>query len=677
MSGKIIANRTDGTTERLMALFNGLYISEKCGHDFVFRWPVAETQATGSQRVPAKEELFSSDFINKYYDDTTDYTKIVKLPNKRKAPSLSRLFDILKLGSWLSTKDHLEDKYGNWPEANYGFGKFFNEQVFSAPIAEVIAKAAQAAERHGKHVALHLRAGDVLYGEFRHHGIFAEMCIPLPIAKFLIKQLNSSNQKAILFGQDKATMSYLMESGLDCVAASTFYEEFNISSDLERLMFDVALMSKMTRIIAGGSGVARLASCVGDTPCNYYSELISLDEQVSITDSDVEAYHSDYTNLQCAFAYWAAYFRSKDGLDYRTADRFLERASAYDPENYCYIIKRIALNYKNEQDEKVDEILRSSPVLSWPEKSREFINTVMARNIAIPAFLYDKELPIFVEAARRGSENAVLIAKGISKIANKANYPYARELSTLLPDMGFLSWATPGNAVLERVSFQVNKTIGVVEVPITRGMNVVPISQESESRGLIRTTKLKGGGNFIYVGEGTDISRIRFDVVGSNNKLIIGRNCIIRGMISFRGNGNIIFIGAGTTFNEVTIISKYNGNVYIGKDCMFSSKIEVRSSDSHAVIDLETMSRSNNSDGIYIGDHVWVGKGAVIQKGAVIASDNVIGISSFVRGHFPDSSTIIAGSPAKVVRKNKSWARNELFDAEKEDLYAWRQLPII
>lgn len=63
---------------------------------------------------------------------------------------------------------------------------------------------------------------------------------------------------------------------------------------------------------------------------------------------------------------------------------------------------------------------------------------------------------------------------------------------------------------------------------------------------------------------------------------------------------------------------------------MFSRKIEVRTTDAHSVIDIETRSRINKAESIHIGDHVWVGLSTIINKGAVIPSDNIIGANSFV-----------------------------------------------
>jgi acetyltransferase-like isoleucine patch superfamily enzyme len=65
--------------------------------------------------------------------------------------------------------------------------------------------------------------------------------------------------------------------------------------------------------------------------------------------------------------------------------------------------------------------------------------------------------------------------------------------------------------------------------------------------------------------------------------------------------------------------------------------------------------------GIRIGDRCWIGSNSYISSGVEIGSDCVIGANSVVTKSFP-SFTVIAGSPARVVRK---------FDIESGD---WKRV---
>ena len=123
------------------------------------------------------------------------------------------------------------------------------------------------------------------------------------------------------------------------------------------------------------------------------------------------------------------------------------------------------------------------------------------------------------------------------------------------------------------------------------------------------------------------------------------------------GSGARVEIGAQTSFRKDVGIHASDGcRVIIGADCMFSSNILVRTTDSHAIIDLDSGERVNPDADIEIGDHVWIGEGVRILKGARIGSGSVIGMGSVVTGEVPASS-VAAGAPLRVLRRNIRWER--------------------
>ena len=173
-------------------------------------------------------------------------------------------------------------------------------------------------------------------------------------------------------------------------------------------------------------------------------------------------------------------------------------------------------------------------------------------------------------------------------------------------------------------------------------------------------------------------SYIKFENNASNNKVIIGKNVIGRNLsIVFRGNnntlviednvkwsGHILFhctnrtvhIGKNSTAKNVYILAREN-DVFIGENCMFSRGIEVRATDVHKIYDINTNEQLNKPSDVVIGNHVWVAAKVTISKGALIANGSVIGANSFVNKKFTQSNCVIAGSPAKIVRKNIRWKR--------------------
>lgn len=100
--------------------------------------------------------------------------------------------------------------------------------------------------------------------------------------------------------------------------------------------------------------------------------------------------------------------------------------------------------------------------------------------------------------------------------------------------------------------------------------------------------------------------------------------------------------------------------VSIGKDCMLSDRIQIRAEDSHAIYDVETGQIVNVSKDVFIGEHVWLGYQSTILSGTRIKNGSVVGFGAVVKGSYPNN-VVIAGVPAKVVRKNVAWERPHLF----------------
>lgn len=138
----------------------------------------------------------------------------------------------------------------------------------------------------------------------------------------------------------------------------------------------------------------------------------------------------------------------------------------------------------------------------------------------------------------------------------------------------------------------------------------------------------KSSGNFVVFGNNFYCNSLKI-VFKGNNKLIIGDNVKFTGHILIVGSNRTVEIGNETTAQGVYILSR-DEDVSIGKDCMFSREIEIRSTDVHKIYDLTTGERLNLAKKITIGDHVWVAARVIISKGTIIPNGCVVGAASFV-----------------------------------------------
>lgn len=129
-------------------------------------------------------------------------------------------------------------------------------------------------------------------------------------------------------------------------------------------------------------------------------------------------------------------------------------------------------------------------------------------------------------------------------------------------------------------------------------------------------------------------------------------------------DNNCLNIKKGTTFHgrngyPVHIALDEGSSITINEDCMFSNGIQIRSTDSHSIID-STGKRINYAEDITIGEHCWIGLGCIILKGTTIAPHTVVAAGSICTTEYHKGNCIIAGNPAKVVKENIDWDRKYL-----------------
>ncbi len=179
--------------------------------------------------------------------------------------------------------------------------------------------------------------------------------------------------------------------------------------------------------------------------------------------------------------------------------------------------------------------------------------------------------------------------------------------------------------------------------PTFKGKNTVGFFQDSSD-------------NLINIGDNVICDNLKIVFKGHGNKLIIENNVKWTGYILIVGKNRTVKIGKNTTAQGVCILSR-DEDVTIGSNCMLSREIEIRSTDVHKIYCLDSGDRLNPAMPIIIDDNVWVAARVILSKGTKIASSSIVGASSFVNKAFSDKNVIIAGAPAKIVKRNIRWER--------------------
>lgn len=177
------------------------------------------------------------------------------------------------------------------------------------------------------------------------------------------------------------------------------------------------------------------------------------------------------------------------------------------------------------------------------------------------------------------------------------------------------------------------------------------------------TFDIEGSNNYIEIRDGSVLRHTVFFIRGNNHNIIIENDCIFSqgGVIWMEQDNGYLSIGHNTTMENVHIaVTENNSSVLIGKDCMFAYDIEIRTGDSHSILDLESRKRINKAKNIVIGNHVWLAAHCRILKGVNILDNCVIGSDSVVTKSCEHPNVILAGNPAKIIKTNIIWDRRNL-----------------
>jgi acetyltransferase-like isoleucine patch superfamily enzyme len=114
----------------------------------------------------------------------------------------------------------------------------------------------------------------------------------------------------------------------------------------------------------------------------------------------------------------------------------------------------------------------------------------------------------------------------------------------------------------------------------------------------------------------------------------------------------------------------YNGTtISIGKYCLMSEQVYMRTSDHHSIVDLETMQQINFPADIRLADQVWIGQGVTILKGVEIGRGSIIAACALVNCSVPETE-LWGGVPAKCLRKDVSWVPSHPANPYDVDLMA-------
>lgn len=197
----------------------------------------------------------------------------------------------------------------------------------------------------------------------------------------------------------------------------------------------------------------------------------------------------------------------------------------------------------------------------------------------------------------------------------------------------------------------------------------------------IRLRNAPGPGNRLLLDAATPAQRLVLDLSGAREcTLLLGPAARLQGEVAaagaghllaaaggapgfvqlhctFRGKSGLILLGAGVTSNRTNFLAEGpEGAILVGDDAMFAIGTSLRTSDSHAIVDIASRAQVNPPAPVLIEPHVWLGQDAIVMKGVRIGAGAIVAGRAVVTKDVAPR-TLVAGAPARVLRGGVTWTR--------------------
>lgn len=398
------SNRTDGMGERLRAMLNALLLSEKIGGDFKFTW---QTKNRDFHATQEKNLIFSKSFQSEHLIEGKEFTGM-------------QLYPLQKLASFNKNQERVYD--GFLVQQNkistilpYPYIDFSRDEYKKAFNSIGFSEGMQSAKNHAESIpltnkvaAIHIRAGDIVFGQFRWQPIFYNKIIPIFLIESTIQLLIDDGFNVIIFGQDDDFCNYLANKYKILYSKNFLRRNYNES---QIALFDVVLMSRCHVVTAGSSGFATLAGWIGVAEqYDGYQYFPNLEDKLTKFSEFLESnagllYANEVHPFIKSFSIIQFVYRFRKSLSLSIKINCLERCVNLDEENLFYKIFLLSLYYKDNKIKEGDLYLERQLEADNLQKIE-----ILARNIhwngttPLTQFINDFDI-----AANQGSVGAALI----------------------------------------------------------------------------------------------------------------------------------------------------------------------------------------------------------------------------------------------------------------------------
>jgi hypothetical protein len=245
--------RDDGFGARLCALLDAAWLAERFGGRLGLVWPDQGVSREHNAIAPAGE-VFSATFLAAHLLDRAALRRIRRAPLREVQSEFAAalgpesgldgfIINGLPLAAQAPALRSIAPVEAD-RRAAFRAIRFAPELEAARVLAEQLPLAPGT-------LAMHLRAGDIVYGEYRASGFFHDKVVAYPVAMELLRQEAEAGTPVLLFGQDRALAEHARDRwgallAEDLCAGKGF-------GPTAQALFEIALMARCARILAGSS----------------------------------------------------------------------------------------------------------------------------------------------------------------------------------------------------------------------------------------------------------------------------------------------------------------------------------------------------------------------------------------------------------------------------------------
>jgi hypothetical protein len=355
-----LVHRTDGFGARLSCMVDAIFFAQALGGRFAFHWPDSGLSRQENAILP-RSDTFAPEFLDTYHAGAADIRALAVKPLHAVQ---SRFAEAMRADSGIdgfvigwepiaSYAPRLADVVPLQTDRRAAFAaiRFSPALEHARRLAETIPLPAGVA-------AIHLRAGDIVYGRFRASGFHHDKVVPYPLTLRIMERLAGAGTPILVFGQDRAIAEHAKRQH-GAVLAAELAERHGFS-DAQQALFEICLMARCSSIHAGTSAFAITASKISGVVPEHPGRVFSAAEAKALIDQALSRDDEAFPPLQKAMAAWHYVIAARYDIAAPDCGRMAAEASRHDPANPYYpAVRAVSLYATGKLDEAEQLMLRA------------------------------------------------------------------------------------------------------------------------------------------------------------------------------------------------------------------------------------------------------------------------------------------------------------------------------